>query len=147
MRRKTEGFRPRQLNHTNTVVLTFNWDETMAKSSEAFWWSLFSAGGVMAALFIPAFIIVTGFVLPTAAGAPGGDPEALYQRLHDAVAWWPLRIILFGVMFLSFFHCAHRVRHTLMDLGLRRFERLLMPVCYLGALAGTIATGMILVQM
>ncbi|MYG81195.1 MAG: hypothetical protein F4187_05235, partial [Gemmatimonadetes bacterium] len=34
-------------------------------SGEAFWWALFSAGGVMAALFVPAFVIVTGFLLPT----------------------------------------------------------------------------------
>ena len=36
----------------------------MKRSSEAFWWALFSAGGVMAALFVPAFVIVTGFLLP-----------------------------------------------------------------------------------
>ena len=36
----------------------------MKRSSEAFWWALFSAGGVMAALFVPAFVIVTG--LPAA---------------------------------------------------------------------------------
>ena len=96
-------------------------------SSEAFWWALFSAGGVMAALFVPAFVLVTGFI------APGdGDVAA---RVAAAVGWWPVRIVLFGVIGLSLFHCAHRIRHTLMDLGMRRASGLLRLPCYGGAAA------------
>ena len=113
----------------------------MSRSNEAFWWSLFSAGGVLAALFVPALIVASGFLLPTS------DPVIAsehYAQVHSAVAWWPVRIVLFLVIFLAFFHCAHRVRHTLMDLGLRHSEAPLMFVCYGGALVGTLAAGIIL---
>lgn len=102
-------------------------------SSEALWWALFSAGGVMAALFVPAIIFVTGFLLPS-------DPDTAYERIHGVVSWWPVRIVLVGVLVFSFFHCAHRVRHTLMDLGLRDQEAALKWLCYGAALAGSVVT-------
>ena len=118
----------------------------MSRSNEAFWWSLFSAGGVMAALFVPGLILSTGFLLPLS-----GDPEKNYRHLQSVLSggWWqwPLRAVLFGVILLSFFHCAHRIRHTLMDLGLRRFELLLKAVCYTAALGGSIVAGLLLVSL
>ena len=116
----------------------------MSRSNEAFWWSLFSAGGVMAALFVPACILASGFLLPT------HDPNTAtsqYKAVHEAVAWWPVRIVLCIVMCLSFFHCAHRVRHTLVDLGLRNADRALIFICYGAALAVSIATGVILYSL
>ena len=105
------------------------------RSGEAFWWALFSAGGVMAALFVPAFVVVTGFLLPA------GDPAVAAARAEafgQAVGWWPAKIALFGVIALSLFHCAHRIRHTLMDFGLRRYSGLLKVPCYGGALAASL---------
>ena len=113
----------------------------MSKSNEVFWWSLFSAGGVMAALFIPAIMLTSGFLLPTR------DPELArqrYERLHGVVGWWPVRLLLLVVIVLALFHCAHRVRHVLMDLGLRRRHRLVKAACYLGALAGSVAASVVL---
>ena len=37
---------------------------TFKKSNEAFWWSLFSAGGVASAMFMPACLVVVGVILP-----------------------------------------------------------------------------------
>ncbi len=108
----------------------------MNRSNEAFWWSLFSAGGILAALFMPAFIVLTGLVLPF---TTGGDADLGYERAHQVVTWWPVRIVLFVVVFLSLFHCAHRIRHSLMDLGLRAVSTVLAALCYSGAAAGTIA--------
>ena len=104
-------------------------------SSEAFWWALFSAGGVMAALFVPAFILATGFLLPSS------DDVA---EKAAAVWWWPVRVALFGIVALSLFHCAHRIRHTLMDLGMRRMGGFLKLICYGGAVAGCAWLGMLL---
>ena len=116
----------------------------MAKSNEAFWWSLFSGGGVMAALFVPGLILATGFVIPMSVG---DEPQVAYERLSRTLAFWPVRAVLFVVIVLSAFHCAHRVRHTLMDLGLRRYEGLLMTVCYTAALVLGAITGILLVGM
>ncbi len=113
----------------------------MSKSNEAFWWSLFSAGGVMSALFIPAIILVTGFLLPTT-----DSPRAVehYEHVSSSVGWWPVSIVLLVVISLSMFHCVHRIRHVLMDFGLRRFDLVLMIICYGGAFSGTLATAFLL---
>lgn len=114
----------------------------MHKSKEAFWWSLFSAGGVMSALFVPVLIVLTGFVLPFV------DPtRASYSRLLSAISFWPVRIILAGVICLSFFHCAHRIRHVAPSIGIRPSPALLYLVCYGAALAGAVATVIALVRL
>ncbi len=113
----------------------------MSRSNEAFWWSLFSAGGVMSALFLPAIILATGFLLPTNDSARAAEH---YQQVSSVVGWWPVSIVLLGVISLSMFHCVHRIRHVLMDFGLRRINLLLMIICYGGAFAGTVATAFLL---
>ena len=106
----------------------------MKKSNEAFWWSLFSAGGVMSALFLPAFVLITGLLVPAIAARRG--PRATYEHFFDVVSWWPVRLLLFGVIFLMFFHAAHRIRHVLMDLGWRHHDTPLSVLCYGGAITG-----------
>ena len=107
----------------------------MKQSNETFWWSLFSAGGVMSALFLPAFVVITGFVVPSMAAGEGS--RVAYEHFFAIVSWWPVRLALFGIIFLTFFHAAHRIRHILMDLGLRHHPTPLSVVCYGGAIAGT----------
>ncbi|MCY4571232.1 MAG: fumarate reductase subunit D [Gemmatimonadetes bacterium] len=111
------------------------------RSGEAFWWALFSAGGVMAALFVPAFVIVTGFLLPTGDEAVAAERAAAFVQ---AVGWWPVKVALLGVITLSLFHCMHRVRHTLMDVGLRRYSGALKLPCYGGALAASVWAALVL---
>ena len=116
----------------------------LTKTNEAFWWSLFSAGGVMAALFVPVMVFVTGFAMPF---MMGDDVESQHDRIQSLVTFWPVRIALFGVIFLSSFHCAHRIRHVLMDFGMRWAGVALMICCYSAALAGTVAAGLILIRL
>ena len=116
----------------------------MARSNEAFWWSLFSAGGVMAALFIPALIVVTGVALPFFMGDTG---EAGYPQIHGLVSFWIVRGMLFGVLLLSWFHCAHRIRHILMDVGWCAPSTTLAVGCYGGATAGTFVTALLLLNL
>jgi fumarate reductase subunit D len=99
----------------------------------------------MAGLFIPAFIVATGFLLPFAAG--GASPQDRYEQIHGTVAFWPVRIVVFGVLLLAFVHCGHRMRHILMDLGLRHAQALLGILCYGGALLGSAAAGWFLVTL
>lgn len=105
----------------------------MSRSNEAIWWSLFSAGGVMAALFIPAMMLATGFLLPV---EDASRAAAHYTQVYGVASFWLWRILLFVVISLAMFHCAHRIRHTLMDLGLRAITPVLMLVCYGSALVG-----------
>jgi fumarate reductase subunit D len=115
----------------------------MTHSREAFWWSLFSAGGVLSALFLPILILLTGFILPFS-GAASGER---YQRVVAYAGWWPVQVLLIAVISLSFFHCAHRIRHVMMDVGLHAASGALGVVCYSAALAGSIAAGFVVFSL
>lgn len=87
----------------------------MAKSNKPIFWSLFAAGGTLAALLAPVLVLL--FVL----AAMGHAPELLsYDKLHAFAAHWFGKVFLFGVIALFLWHAAHRLRVTLHDLGLRQ---------------------------
>jgi len=116
----------------------------MRKQSEAFFWSLFSAGGVLAALFMPVFIIVTGLALPFLSEGFG---EFQYDRVIRILSFWPVRIFLFGIISFSLFHCAHRIRHILIDIGIRLPHAIQDSICYILALLGSIVAAVLLVSL
>lgn len=107
----------------------------MRRSSEPLYWSLFSAGGVITALLAPVLIIVIGFLVP------GG--EVSFHRLHEIFTNPFGRLVVFGLAFFTFFLCAHRVRHTLAEVGLKHFAAPITVTCNLAALAGTIWAGVV----
>lgn len=107
----------------------------MRKSNEPLFWSLFSAGGMLTALVTPALIIVTGFLVAA--------NDITFARLHDVVSNPFGKVVLFGLASLTFFHWAHRFKHVLVDLGLRRLSVILALTCYLAALGGTIWAGIV----
>lgn len=107
----------------------------MRKSNEPLFWSLFSAGGMLTALLTPAMIIVTAFLVAA--------NDVSFARLHDVVSNPIGKVVLFGLASLTFFHWAHRFRHVLIDVGLRRFNVALAAVCYLAALGGTVWAGIV----
>jgi fumarate reductase subunit D len=101
----------------------------MRPSNEPLFWSIFSAGGMVAAMIIPVLIIVTGLLLPA--------DVVDFDRLH-AVFTNPIgRLVVFGLAFLTFAHWAHRFRHTLVDIGLKRYRLQIAVGCYGVALVGT----------
>jgi fumarate reductase subunit D len=105
------------------------------RSNEPFFWSLFSAGGVITALLAPVLIIVVGFVVP--AGQVGFD--RLERILTNPVG----RLVLFGLAFLTFFHWAHRFRHLLADMGLKSVALPLAVSCYVAALGASVWAGVV----
>lgn len=116
----------------------------MTRSTEALWWSLFAAGGMVAALLVPVHILLVGILLPL-----GWIPrESLsFQRMASLVAHPLVRVYLFVLLSLPFFHCAHRLRHTLYDLGLRGQRTLIAVACYGLAIAGTVAAGIVILAL
>ena len=112
----------------------------MAKSSnEAFWWSLFSAGGMIAALLVPVHIVLNGIA----------EPLGWVSIDHmQALVSHPLtKLYLFVLLALPFFHCAHRFRHVLYDIGLRGSQTLIAVLCYGAAIVATVAAGAILLSI
>jgi succinate dehydrogenase subunit D len=103
----------------------------MARSNKPIVWGPFAAGGTLTAFLTPALIVMT---LLAALGHP---PEALgYERLH-ALARNPFfKLGLAGVIGLSLWSAAHRLRITAYDLGVRA-DTLVAVLLYAAALAGT----------
>ena len=102
---------------------------------EAFWWSLFSAGGGLAAILVPVHILLIGLVVPLG----WVSAETLrYERVHALVSHPLAKLYLLVFFALSFFHCAHRIRHTLYDTGWRAYQTPIAVLCYGGALLGTL---------
>ena len=105
----------------------------MARSNKPIVWSLFAAGGTLAALFAPVLALL---ILLAALGRP---PELFgYGRMLALCTHWAGKLFLFGVIALFLWHAAHRLRITLFDFGLRR-DRAAAALLYLAAAAGTLA--------
>lgn len=111
----------------------------MAKSNEPIWWSLFSAGGVVAAFFIPMTLLVTGIAVP----AGWISAEGLRGLVQHPLT----RIYLFVLIAFPLFHWAHRFRYAAVDLGLRTYGGVLAVVCYGAAIAGTLLAVVFLVRL
>jgi len=90
-------------------------------------WGLFAAGGMVAALFYPALVLLVVLLVP--AGAADGPSQAV-------VTHWLFRLSLLVLVPLPLFHAAHRVMAALMDFGLRPWRPLIAGLLYGGAFFG-----------
>ncbi len=115
----------------------------MAKSNEAFWWVLFGAGGMVAALLVPIHVVLTGIAVPLG----WVSAEAFGYRMHALVSHPLTKLYLFVLLSLPFFHCVHRIRHTLYDTGLRQYQTPIAVICYGAAFIGTLATVFVLLAI
>jgi fumarate reductase subunit D len=101
---------------------------------EPLMWLLFSAGGVIAALFIPASLFLFGVAFPL-----GWLPPPTYERLLAIVSNPLTRVVLFLLCTLSLFHWAHRFRYTLYDgLQIKHLNEVINSACYGGAVLGSL---------
>ncbi|MBI3981274.1 MAG: fumarate reductase subunit D [Gemmatimonadetes bacterium] len=102
-------------------------------------WLLFSAGGTLAALFLPVLAAVL-WVAPALGwlAAPAHDVLAAAAR---SVAG---RLFLTGLIVLALFHWAHRFRYTLYDgLQLYHLNQLIAVLTYGVATVLSVAAGVV----
>ena len=111
-------------------------------SNEGFLWLLFSAGGVVAAVFLPVMLLLFAVAVPL-----GWVVPPTYDHLI-ALARSPLtRLFLFVVCAFPLFHWAHRFRFTLYDgLQVKHLNEVIFVFCYGGALIGTAVGAYLLVM-
>jgi fumarate reductase subunit D len=110
------------------------------RTLEPLLWTLFSAGGVLAALLLPLPLFLFGVAIPLGWVADPG-----YDHLHALVQHPLTRIYLFAVCSLSLFHWAHRFRYTLYDgLQIKHLNEIINTICYGGAIVGTLVAGYLL---
>ncbi len=88
---------------------------------------------MLAALFLPALVLVLWFAPPS------------YRELAAKVDQPLVKPALFGLIMLSLFHWGHRFRYTLYDgLQLGHLYGLIATICYGGAAALTILAAYLL---
>ena len=112
-----------------------HYEHTGQDKTEPFWWSLFGAGGIVAATFVPAHILVQSIL--GALGVP--TATASYERTRRLAANPLVRLYLLVLTALPLFHWAHRFRYYVMDFGVLGARRLIAVLCYGTALAGTLS--------
>lgn len=109
----------------------------MKRSNAPVFWLLFGAGGMLSALTGVALVWLTGLGGPLGLGV---SADLMSYETTLAFARHPLgALAIFVVVALFLWHAAHRIFHSLHDVGIHAgaFAKL---VCYGGALAGTLAT-------
>jgi len=113
----------------------------MARSNKPIVWGPFAAGGTLTAFLSPVLILLT--LLAGLGHVPGG---LSYDSLHALASHWLAKLALAGVVFLSLWSAAHRLRITCYDLGLRA-DALVATAVYAVALAGTGASVLYLLRI
>lgn len=109
----------------------------MARSNEPIWWSLFSAGGVVAAFFIPITMVITAIAVP----AGWISTEQLHKLAGNPLT----RFYLFVLISLPLFHWAHRFRYVVVDLGLKGAGHIPAILSYGAAILGTVLAAFFLI--
>ena len=111
--------------------------------TEPFWWGLFAAGGGLTALFAPAHLLFQHLL------GPGGLPVATakYRRARALTANPLVRLYLFALTSLSFFHWAHRFRYYVMDFGILGARRTIAALCYGSAILGALGAARTLIRL
>ena len=103
----------------------------MSRSNKPIVWGPFAAGGTLTAFLTPVLIVLT---LLAGLGHP---PDAFsYEAMRAFAAHWVAKVALAGVIGLSLWSAAHRLRITAYDLGVRA-DTLVATVLYSATLACT----------
>ena len=86
----------------------------LKRSHAPIFWGLFGAGGMLAALFGPMLVWLTGFAAPL-----GWLPAkaASYQGMLALAQSLIGKAVLWGLVSLLLWHAAHRIYHSLHDVG------------------------------
>ena len=100
-----------------------------------FLWTLFSAGGTIAAFLFPVHLFLIGLAFPLGwLGAPS------YETFRFLIQHPVTRLYILVVISLPLFHWAHRFRYTLYDgLQLYHLTVFIAVLCYGAALGGSAA--------
>lgn len=113
--------------------------------TEPIFWTLFSGGGIVAALLFPVHVAILGIAF-AAGWLP--DDALSYNRILGLVRNPLTKIYLAVLIALPLYHWAHRFRFTLHhELGINGGKRLIALACYGSALAGTVLTVLVLLAI
>jgi fumarate reductase subunit D len=95
-----------------------------------FWWFLFAQGGVIAAILIPAHILVQGILGPLGLVRVA---DRHYDTWVNVLGNPIVKLYLLVLIAVPFFHFAHRLRFLLVDLGVPGARGVPAQVVFYGA--------------
>ena len=113
----------------------------MKRSNAPVFWLLFGAGGMLAALFGPALVFVTGLAVPLSGSAVLAYPRMLAFAQNVAG-----KAFLLAVIALFAWHAAHRILCSLHDVGIPK-GLTAKSGCYGAALALTLVAAAALLRI
>jgi fumarate reductase subunit D len=115
----------------------------MTRHPEPLLWMLFSAGGVVSGMLMPVLVLLFGLAFPL-----GWVNPPTYDTVRALVAHPIAALALFGLCTLSFFHWAHRFRHTLYDgLQIKHLNEVIAVFSYGVAVVGSAVAAYLLWQL
>lgn len=115
----------------------------LKRSNAPIFWLLFGAGGMLAALFGPVLVLITGVAVPLGL-LPAGTMN--YHGMR-ALATNPLgKLALFALIMLFLWHAAHRIYHSLHDIGVHGGP-VAKLLTYGIAMAGTLLAAVVLLSL
>ena len=108
---------------------------TLKRSNAPIFWALFGAGGMLSALLGPMLVLITGIAVPLGLLLPASTMSyanmlAFSQNLIG-------KGFIFAVIALFLWHAAHRIFHSLHDIGIHA-GTVAKLICYGGAMLGTL---------
>lgn len=111
------------------------------RTSEPFWWALFSVGGVVAAILVPVHLFLHALAVPL------GWISLSHARMAALVGHPLVKLYFFVLIALPLYHWAHRFRFILEDLGLHGLRAPIAVFSYGAAVIGTVVTLWILLRV
>ena len=116
----------------------------MKRSNAPIFWLLFGAGGMLAALLGPMLVFITGIAVPL--GWPLHSELLSYARMLAFAQHWAGKGFLLVVIALFAWHAAHRIFHSLHDVGIHN-GMVAKVATYGGALAITLIAALSLLSL
>ena len=90
--------------------------KTPKRSNAPIFWGLFGAGGMLAALFGPMLVFITGIAVPLGLLLPAGTMS--YSNMLAFAQNFIGKGFIFVVISLFLWHAAHRIFHSLHEIGI-----------------------------
>jgi fumarate reductase subunit D len=114
------------------------------RSNAPIFWGLFGAGGMLAALFGPMLILITGILVPTGALLPADTMS--YPKMLAFAQNFIGKGFIFVVISLFLWHAAHRIYHSLHEVGIHAGMGAKL-ICYGAALISTLISAYVLLGL
>jgi fumarate reductase subunit D len=116
----------------------------MQRSNAPIFWLLFGGGGVLAALFGPVLVFITGIAVPSGFTLP--VDLLSFERVHALAQNFIGKGFLFAVISLFAWHAAHRILCSLHDIGIHK-GLMAKSACYGGAMVITLVAASSLLKL